>query len=288
MLVLCWPLLAAHLARKPDDLLALRAGTRPDGVADDLAPLFACPVAVRFAGGSTASSLPRPTCAPSRRRPREPAPRLLDALHEEQPFGFRGLLLDVGRTRRPDLPVLRPCRHEAAVHGDPGRGRGLRRHAGHRYALLVDLPGATGRRCRPWSGSPCLKTSGWSSTPRRARARCAACAATRARVFPAPRAGARSAGVDGRARTSTRPRSADNELVAVIGRDVRRRGRTFLESMSCAWSIRVTPSTRGMPGRPTLRRDPSSAAGKSRLVEKHHVPAGSPAQPGTVDPKLGR
>jgi KAP-like P-loop domain-containing protein len=52
MLVLCWPLLAAHLARKPDDLLALRAGTRPAAVADDdLAPLFACPVAVRFAGG---------------------------------------------------------------------------------------------------------------------------------------------------------------------------------------------------------------------------------------------
>jgi hypothetical protein len=51
MLTLCWPLLAAHLARAPQDLLALRAGTVPEGVEDELAPVFSDPAAVGLACG---------------------------------------------------------------------------------------------------------------------------------------------------------------------------------------------------------------------------------------------
>jgi hypothetical protein len=49
MLCLRWPLLAAHLAREPQDLDALQAGEPPDGIDDELAPVFEHSAAVRLA-----------------------------------------------------------------------------------------------------------------------------------------------------------------------------------------------------------------------------------------------
>jgi hypothetical protein len=51
MLGLRWPLLAAHLTRAPEHLLALRAGAVPEGVGDELAPVFDDPAATRLARG---------------------------------------------------------------------------------------------------------------------------------------------------------------------------------------------------------------------------------------------